>query len=246
MQWAWNVGSLRMMSFLQVANVLSMTEYILDKHTNDAKEVQLIFSDLLETEYSLLADLISQLTSNDSTALTIADIVTEGLRRLIVDLSENPNILQTNYLPELEEFLLGKKKSLNFLSVILNLDTLLPVQFPDTQSTAFKALHFKLLLEATEQCVITEAIEKQKDWNADFSTVQDTTLGSIVADVIGGCDKSVKLARIIEASALNDFKSWKFSLLLLKFVVQCSETDDLAEFNALKATAKGNTHTYDH
>lgn len=111
MQWAWNVGSLKVMSFLQSANVLSMTEYLLEMHINNSEEAQLIFSDLLEAEYNLLANLIKHLNSNNSTALAITEIVTEGLRRLSADLSDDPNLLQSNYLTQLKRFIPGISES---------------------------------------------------------------------------------------------------------------------------------------
>lgn len=85
-----------------------MTQYMLKKQSENAEEAQLIFNDLLETEYNLLGDLIRHLNNNDATALIVTEIVTEGLQRLIADLSQDTNALSKNYFTLLKENVPGE------------------------------------------------------------------------------------------------------------------------------------------
>lgn len=95
------------MKFLQKTHILSMTDlivYIFSKHNESA---QLIFNDLLETEFILLSDLLEHANCNDPTGLTLSDILNEGFKRLCNDIFENPKLIQHNYLEEVEVYVEG-------------------------------------------------------------------------------------------------------------------------------------------
>lgn len=101
-----------------------------------------------------------------------------------------------------------------------------------------------MFLEATEKCDIIEAFQKQKVWTEKFINSETSNLGSFVTDVIGEFDRNTKLKQILEKSAANDFKCWKFCLLLLKFTIRFDEVTDLKEVIELKATTKSNHTNY--
>lgn len=107
LEWRWDIGSTKLMKFLQKANILSMTDMILFAHKEDMEYAQLILTDLLETEYILLADLMKNYNCNDSISLLVCDILHEGFKRMCRDIVDNPMILKANYLCEVETYLLG-------------------------------------------------------------------------------------------------------------------------------------------
>lgn len=80
---------------------------IMFANNQDNECAQLILTDLLETEFILLADLMKNLNCTDSTSLMISDILNEGFKRLCKDIIENPGDLTKNYLCETEQFLIG-------------------------------------------------------------------------------------------------------------------------------------------
>lgn len=96
------------MKFLQRAHILSMSEFMVHAfHNHNAESAQLIFGDLLETEPQLLADLLIHANGTDATGLLLCEVLSEGFKRLINDTIENPSILATNYLNEVEEYVYG-------------------------------------------------------------------------------------------------------------------------------------------
>lgn len=107
LEWRWDIGSTKLMKFLQKANILSMTDMILFAHNEDMEYAQLILADILETEFTLLADLMKNYDCNDSISLLVCDILHEGFKRIGRDIVENPMILKVNYLCEVRTHLLG-------------------------------------------------------------------------------------------------------------------------------------------
>lgn len=107
LEWNWNVGSPIVMKFLQKTHILSMTEFIVHTYNKHTESAQLIFNDLLETEFMLLGDLLSHANCNDSIGLTLSDLLNEGFKRLCNDIIENSSLLMQNYLDEVEEYVQG-------------------------------------------------------------------------------------------------------------------------------------------
>lgn len=107
LEWRWDIGSTKLMKFLQKANILSMTDMILFAHNEDMEYAQLILTDLLETEYILLADLLKNYNCNDSISLLVCDIVSEGFKRMCRDIVESPLVLKEDYLCAVKAHLLG-------------------------------------------------------------------------------------------------------------------------------------------
>lgn len=106
-EWNWNVGSPIVMRFLQKTNILNMSEAIVFSYNQNPEVAQLIFNDLLETEYILLADLLKHANSTDPSGLSLSDLLNEGFKRLCNDVIENPTIMIKNYLVEVQRYLLG-------------------------------------------------------------------------------------------------------------------------------------------
>lgn len=107
LEWNWNVGSPIVMRFLQKTSILSMSELIVFTYNQNAESAQLIFNDLLETEYMLLADILKHANSTDPVGLSLCDLSNEGFKRLCNDVIENPNILAKNYFTEIDEYVQG-------------------------------------------------------------------------------------------------------------------------------------------
>lgn len=104
----WNVGSPIVMKYLQKSNILSMSDMIVHTYNQNQECAQLIFNDLLETEHMLLGDLIKNANSNEPTGMSLCEILNEGFKRLCNDFIQNPSILVTNYLTEVDEYIPGK------------------------------------------------------------------------------------------------------------------------------------------
>lgn len=108
LEWNWNVGSPILMKFLQRSHILSMSDLMVHTFNNqNAESAQLIFGDLLETEPQLLADLLIHANGTDAVGLLLCEVLNEGFKRLINDAIENPSVLTTNYLDEVEEYVYG-------------------------------------------------------------------------------------------------------------------------------------------
>lgn len=108
MELNWNVGSPIVMKYLQKSNILNMSDMIVNKFNENQEDAQLIFNDLLETEYMLLGDLLKNVNSTDPTGMSLCDILNEGFKRLCNDIIQNPSILVTNYLTEVDEYIPGR------------------------------------------------------------------------------------------------------------------------------------------
>lgn len=108
MTWNWNVGSAKILGWLQEAHILDATEYVVAKYEQDVEATQLIMNDLLETQFTLLANLCQHFNCANSTSVKVVDILTESLIRLCRDLCESPTLLRVNYMAALDEHLLGK------------------------------------------------------------------------------------------------------------------------------------------
>lgn len=116
LEWNWDVGSVIIMKFLQKSNVLSITDLISYIYNQDPAHAQLVLSDLLETEFILLADLLKHINSTDPIGISICDILNEGIKRLCCDVIENPTILMKNYLDELTYLVRGLFETLFFIT----------------------------------------------------------------------------------------------------------------------------------
>lgn len=190
---AWNRGSTQVISLLQRANILTMSEYIynqIDITPNggasfmiecDTEEmqrqcdesVQLIMNDLLETEYVLLADLAGNIKLSHAVGLKLTETLKECFRRVILDVYTNPTLAQRNYLHELGAY----------LSV--------------EQMEQVRMLHWSVF-EELEECSVLEAISNQEAWNEEFAKQTSSSLTAIMLNVsfdihkclpvgVGGC-----------------------------------------------------------
>lgn len=95
-----------------------MSELIVFTYNQNAESAQLIFNDLLETEYMLLADILKHANSTDPAGLSLCDLLNEGFKRLCNDVIENPNILAKNYFIEIDEYIQGSMD--NFKEIIFD------------------------------------------------------------------------------------------------------------------------------
>lgn len=91
-----------------------MTDVFYYTYQQDPNHAQLILSDLLETEFTLLADLVKHINSSDATAIAICDVLNEGFKRLCIDIVEHPNILMQDYIKAVDYYVQGS--SFHFFS----------------------------------------------------------------------------------------------------------------------------------
>lgn len=84
-----------------------MTDYMLYVFNQDVEDAQLVLSELLEKEFVLLADLLKHTDKTNGTSEAVNDILAEGFKRLCNDVIENPSVLVSNYLIEVETFVQG-------------------------------------------------------------------------------------------------------------------------------------------
>lgn len=177
----WNVGSTIVLAQLQLARILTMTDYIwlhfdharshnatlvdsftlvdseeVDKQTSES--VQLILNDLLETEFVLLADLAKNIKMGDAVGLKMFEVLRECFARLIGDLAANPAMAQVNCVQELRTHLTPNQMS-EVLSMIWG------------------------VFEEMESGSILEAIEKQTRWNEQFAHQSSSSLLAIMREI---------------------------------------------------------------
>lgn len=181
---AWNVGSTIVLGQLQRSSILTMTDYIwmqyqevhhhhqlpidsvssfmmidseeVEKQT--AESVQLILNDLLETEFVLLADLSKNIGQSGVVELKVFDVLRECFKRLIGDLSVNPELVQINCLQELRKH----------VSV---------AEMSQVQTMIWE------VFEEMESCSALEAIGKQAMWNEEFDRKASGSLKAIMREV---------------------------------------------------------------
>lgn len=84
-----------------------MTDVMYYTYQQDPNHAQLILSDLLETEFGLLADLVKHINGSDPIAIAVCDILNEGFKRLCIDVVESPGVLLHNYMTEIASFVQG-------------------------------------------------------------------------------------------------------------------------------------------
>lgn len=160
----WNVGSTIVLAQLQRSFILTMTDYIwqqfqvypqsqslmssyqmidseeMDKQTGES--VQLILNDLLETEFSLLADLTKNIGGSDAVELKVFDVLRECFKRLVGDLSANPELVQISCLLELRKHLRSQEMA-------------------EVENMIWG------VFDEMESCSVLEAIEQQSIWNQE-------------------------------------------------------------------------------
>uniref|UniRef100_A0A182SUW4 Fanconi_A_N domain-containing protein n=1 Tax=Anopheles maculatus TaxID=74869 RepID=A0A182SUW4_9DIPT len=178
------MGSARVLSLLQEANILSASEFMLS--LDSIELVQQIMNDLLETEYNLLAHIIRYAYQDNVQSRSLTNILKDSIRALLNDLKENPNVIPHNYMPALK-VLLHPSEMKKVTDEHLQL--LLLVQHVDYDSSA-----------------MDEAIGKQVEWRDEMQTLRGTVMASLLSELVQDS------ANIIDL--LNDYikKSYPFSL----------------------------------
>lgn len=217
--WDWNVGSVIVLRCLQQSNILNMSEYIVSVNNINSENAQLVFNDLLETEFVLLADLLKHLNNINPISIQISDILHEGFKRLCIDLIENPNELTKNYFNELKEFV------------------------PDEYMTNLKFLQFTTFMEDSMKNSVEQAIQAQKIWFAEISD-RTTILKSLCFSIVADYRNRYKiLNHLFEIVKSNKFQCWKIYLMFLQCIIETGVNStegnqNREEVNALKKTCK--------
>lgn len=213
--WEWNVGSIRLLRYLQTAHILTISEYIVCIHNKNPEEAQLILNDLFEMEFILLADLVQHLNSTSPTSIQIADILREGFRRLCVDLCESSTLFTRNYLAELEPLV------------------------PDETMETLKSIHLKLFLTESTKNSAEEAVRMQKQWNDEFDAETRSAFNSMIASIVAGHIDNCKFFRtLLEYSQTDNFKCWRFYLLFLRCVARGASDEYFGVEDNIKAMVK--------
>lgn len=213
--WDWNVGSIRLLRYLQMAHILTMSQYIVWVHNKNAEEAQLILNDLFEMEFSLLADLVQHMNSTNQTSIQIGDILQEGFRRLCADLCGNPALLSQNYL-----------------------DALVPL-VPDESMDFLKSIHLKLFLTESSKSTTEDAVRQQKRWTDQFDVEPKSSFNLFLDSITAGHSDHCKFFQnLLQYSQEDDFKFWRFYLAFLRCVARRASDEYFAVADHLKSMVK--------
>lgn len=229
----WNVGSPIVLRILQRANILSMSEYLLHKMSDEAAHIdaystggelptsQLILNDLLEsTEHQLLANVVQKsllLTADgDATgqqhsfSIRLTDAIEECLRRLFVDLQANPNVISCNYLQTLDKH-----------------------HLTTAHMRSFRSMHLRVLLELLPSpppttSTVADAFKQRHTWDEEFlaATAEQTMFKDILTKLFADPDDTaILLNQLFETVERVEFSGWKWYLHCLQ-MVQRQRHDD--------------------
>uniref|UniRef100_A0A182PF39 Fanconi_A_N domain-containing protein n=1 Tax=Anopheles epiroticus TaxID=199890 RepID=A0A182PF39_9DIPT len=159
----WNMGSARVLSLLQEANILTASEYILS--LDSIELIQQIMNDLLEAEYSLLAHIVRYAYQDTVQSQTLTTVLKDSFRSLLDDLNEDPNVIPCSYLQAIKERVLPSE-----LKLIVH-----------------EHLQLVLLVQGDSPFDLDEAIGCQQRWRTEMQTTLNGTvferlLGALVVD----------------------------------------------------------------
>lgn len=213
--WDWNVGSVRLLRSLQTAHILTMSAYIVWVHNKNSEEAQLILNDLFETEFILLADLVRHMNSTNPISIQITDILQEGFKRLCIDLCRNPALLSQNYL-----------------------NALVPL-VPKESMETLKTIHLNLFLNESGKYSVEAAVRQLKRWNDEFEVDSKSPFNSIIGSIVAGHTDSCEFFHtLLQYSQEDDFKCWRFYVVLLRCVARRASDEYFAVADNLKAMVK--------
>ncbi|XP_058054778.1 uncharacterized protein LOC131206288 [Anopheles bellator] len=184
----WNIGSARLLAILQEADILTASEYILSIDCADL--TQQVMNDLLETEYSLLAHLISFAYKENDRSLALANVLKGCFRSLLTDLKQNPNVIPTNYLASLKEHLQPDELAL------------------------VKKEHLQLLLANSEEvCSVDKALAEQDHWRDELQCLNGSILDGIISEIL--LDETNCIDTLQKAFESSAGMSLKYALYIL-------------------------------
>lgn len=179
----WNLGSPIVLDILQQSGILTMTDYMLHKiQFEDAQEVQLIFNDLLEAKFSLLANLIENIERTDPRSQLVTQCLEEGFRRLLEDILIRGFNLNKNCLHEIKSFL------------------------SEEQLEKVRVLNLKLLLEI-EGCSLIEAISQISEW-IDTDSILNNSFNELMKEIVH--NKEIVLNCLMKRVLSEKFGGWKW------------------------------------
>lgn len=199
----WNVGSANIFSILQEANILDFGEFICK--VDDIETIQLILNDVLESNFQLLATLVTHLVfgCNNVNSLKVAQNLHTGFRRLIEDIQHNKDIVKTNHLLELKPLLSAESMD------------------------AVRLLHFNVFLEkcdGSSPCLsMKNALRLQKQWNESFPA--KTMIESIMQEIL--TDQMVYLQKLFDVVIAPEFTGWEYYLHFIRFISVTKSADVL-------------------
>ncbi|XP_050074965.1 uncharacterized protein LOC126562489 [Anopheles maculipalpis] len=212
----WNMGSARVLSLLQEANILSASEFLLSL---DAIElIQQIMNDLLETEYSLLAHIIRYAYQDNVQSHSLTNILKESFRALLNDLMENPNVIPHNYLSALKTHLLPSE-----MKMLID-------------------EHLKLLLLQHQPVdynlsTLDEALGMQVQWRDELQALRETVMVCLLRELIE--DRANLIDLLTDCISKSCPFSLKYSLYLLHLLAETAVVfADRAEDKLLKTFLK--------
>uniref|UniRef100_A0A182MER5 Fanconi anaemia group A protein N-terminal domain-containing protein n=1 Tax=Anopheles culicifacies TaxID=139723 RepID=A0A182MER5_9DIPT len=195
----WNVGSARVLSLLQEANILSASEYMLSLDTIEL--MQQIMNDLLETEHNLLAHIIRYAYQDNVQSHTLTNILKESFRSLLNDLQENPNVIPRSYLPMVQPHLL-------------------PAELKRVTDE-----HLQLLLVSCDTLdSLDDAIGNQAQWRDEMKTHRGSVLDCLCTELVN--DKVHFIDMLKDFSKQCCPFSVKYALYLLHTMAQTVERSE--------------------
>ncbi|KAH8336995.1 hypothetical protein KR059_010155 [Drosophila kikkawai] len=214
-----NVGSFRVLLQLQQLGILTASEYILrwvlnscvipiyqtytyihSKEHSDQLQVDLII--FLESEFELLTNVFISAAYDVECGVKLTSILTAALGNLYAGLVNNPKISNLGYVEPLRRDL-----PVDALSVCRN-------------------MHLSTLLELHRSEDITEAFAKFSGWINEG--VDELTFVKHLCDKLFACHHQEALQFLFKQSNMENFKEWKFYLILVQSIASAANSETSA------------------
>ncbi|XP_017027604.1 uncharacterized protein [Drosophila kikkawai] len=195
-----NVGSFRVLLQLQQLGILTASEYILSKEHSEQLQVDLII--FLESEFELLTNVFISAAYDVECGVKLTSILTAALGNLYAGLVNNPKISNLGYVEPLRRDLPA-----DALSVCRN-------------------MHLSTLMELHRSEDITEAFAKFSGWINEG--VDELTFVKHLCDKLFACHHQEALQFLFKQSNMENFKEWKFYLILVQSIASAANSETSA------------------
>lgn len=144
----------------------------------------------------IVTHLIIQLTnpclSESSISMKLRDLISDGIRNLLEDLTTNPEITVPNYLNEMRKFLNQ-----------FEMDHILGV-------------HLTSLLQLNS-CHPQEAVAQQLSWHTENMIQSNVSILGMAVEICYNCEKL--LSHLLTLISEPSFTGWKYGLGLLNLII---------------------------
>ncbi|XP_068143802.1 uncharacterized protein [Drosophila tropicalis] len=195
-----NVGSFRVLGQLQQLGILTATEYVLSKQQSEQLQVDLII--FLESQHELLSNVFLSAAFDSEYGMILTSILIDALRNLFMGLARDPKISNLSYVEALCQSL------------------------PSDALGVCVHMHLGVLLELHESTEIGEAFANFSAWINEG--VDELTFIRTIALKLLAKHQLEALNYLFKQSIEENFKNWKFYLILVQAIASCGQTETQA------------------